>query len=360
MAGLADSILSAIPGSTTASLASQFGEPIEATRNALGGIVPAILGAVASKTQSGDAAGMGDLVQGGLASGNPLDAVAAGGAPTVPLGQANGMLNSLFGSRLPTIVTALAGAFGLRGESITGLLSFATPLVFGGIGRALGGDVTPGGLTSLMDRERPSILAALPAGLGSLLGLGAAGAATAAAADRIAHHPEPAAGGMGRWLPWIIGILVLLAILFALSRCHHQAAPVETPAPIATETPVVPVAIPTGAGVTSETRAGKPVVVVYFETAKADVAPAFADAAGALKTYLDQNAAGKLTVSGFNDPRGTAEMNAKLSKDRAEAVKAALVAQGISADRIELVKPVDSTDTTTTMDYARRVEVVAQ
>jgi outer membrane protein OmpA-like peptidoglycan-associated protein len=358
MAGLIDTILGAIPPSTTASLANQFGATSNATQGALGGIVPVILGAIAAKAQSGGASGVTDLIRGALTGGNPLDAVADGGAPTVPIGQASNILGSLFGTQLPTIATALAGAFGLRGDAITGLLSFAAPLVIGGIGKALGGDVTPAGVTSLMERERPSILAALPAGLGSLLGIGGVGAA--AAASRVPDLPvPPPSSGLAKWLPWLIGLLVLLGLLFALSHCRQQT-PVPGAAPLTTDTSEAPAAIPTGAGVTTETRSGKPVVIVYFDTAKADVAPAFADAAGGLKTYLNQNPAGKLTVSGFNDPTGNAAINEALSKKRAQAVKAALLTAGVSADQIALVKPADTTDTSTSMDNARRVEIVAQ
>ncbi len=68
------------------------------------------------------------------------------------------------------------------------------------------------------------------------------------------------------------------------------------------------VAIPAGAGVTSELRDGKPVVKVYFDTGKTNVAPAFTPAAGGLKAYLEGHAGSKLTVSGFADPTGNAAL----------------------------------------------------
>ena len=121
--------------------------------------------------------------------------------------------------------------------------------------------------------------------------------------------------------------------------------------------PVPAPVIPAGAGVNAETREGKPALVVFFDTGKADVAPVFADQAAAVKTYLDANPAARLNVSGFNDPTGNAAANAELSKNRAENVKAALVASGIADSRIDLVKPAETTGTGDTNAESRRVEV---
>jgi outer membrane protein OmpA-like peptidoglycan-associated protein len=120
------------------------------------------------------------------------------------------------------------------------------------------------------------------------------------------------------------------------------------------------VAIPTGAGVTTEARDGKPVVKVYFNTGKAEVVPAFGAAAGGLKAYLDSHAGSTLAVSGYNDKTGNAAKNAELSKPRAQAVKAALVASGIPDTSVALVKPAESTDKSIDNAGARRVEVVVQ
>ena len=207
-------------------------------------------------------------------------------------------------------------------------------------------------------------------------------------------HHEPAYGeeesksGLG-WLWWLLGALLLLALLWWLFFRQPAAAPVDatagdtaatasaTPdgaaatgdgvpasdAPVTdlTKAPAEGTAtIPAGAGVTSELRDSKPVVKVYFDTAKTDVAPAFAASATALKTYLDSHAGSKLAVSGFNDPRGDAAKNAELSKNRAQAVQAELVKAGIAETSIELVKPEAATDTTTDNANARRVEVVVR
>lgn len=224
--------------------------------------------------------------------------------------------------------------------------------------------------------------AATMAGAGAAVaGAGAAVAGAAAGLKSVAAAPlgmmdagdkDEAKGGLG-WLWWLLLALLALALIWWF---FMRPAPVVTAADTATTTemtvpgtvdanatganstaPVETAAIPDGAGIVSEMRDGKPVVKVYFDTAKADVVPAFGPAAGALKTYLDTHAGSGLGVSGYNDPTGNAAANAALSKRRADAVKAALVAATIPETAIALVKPEASTDTTTTNAEARRVEV---
>lgn len=128
-------------------------------------------------------------------------------------------------------------------------------------------------------------------------------------------------------------------------------APAEAPA--AAETP----AIPEGAGVIAAQRDAKPMLTVYFDTGKADVSPEFQAASAELLAYLEANPEAKLAISGFNDPTGDAALNAELSKNRAQAVQAALVAAGVDEAKTDLVKPDDTTREELSNEEARRVEI---
>ncbi len=187
------------------------------------------------------------------------------------------------------------------------------------------------------------------------------------------YNDEPETNAGLGWLPWLLLALGVLALVWWLFFRQPAAAPVPTPAAIETAAPAVTettappappaegtVAIPTGAGVTTEARDGKPVVKVYFATGKTDIAEAFPPAAAGLKAYLDSHAGSALAVSGFADKRGNAAANAALSKNRAQAVQAALVAAGIPAAAIELVKPTDAVQGSDDLAGARRVEVVVR
>lgn len=159
-----------------------------------------------------------------------------------------------------------------------------------------------------------------------------------------------------------LAVLVFGTMLLGNYIGSRGDAPPPTPAPVAAvptpaPAPVAP-AIPDGAGVVGETVDGKPKVSVYFDTGKADITPDFAVAAAPIKAWIDANPGDRLAVSGFNDATGNATQNAELSKNRAEAVAAALEDAGVPADRIDLVKPADTTATDADMAQARRVEIV--
>lgn len=214
---------------------------------------------------------------------------------------------------------------------------------------------------------------------------GAVTGAAGAAADKAAALFTPGSqaaksddeGGMG-WLLWLlVGALVLFALWWMFMRGGDDSAASNAPATEAAASMEVgsasgaaadlaaapaegTVAIPDGAGVTSEMRDGKPVVKVYFDTGKTDVAAAFAATAGGLNGFLEGHPGAKLAISGYSDPSGNAKFNAELSKQRAQAVQAALVSSGIPAEAAELVKPANSADGTVSKEAARRVEVTVQ
>lgn len=158
---------------------------------------------------------------------------------------------------------------------------------------------------------------------------------------------------VGVWV--VIGVITLL--LFGLIaglgiRASHQA---RKPAAVA-------VAAPSASAVAAEDAlvdaplTGEIVAKLYFEIAKAEV-PADADAAlaPALKALADAPAK-KLVLAGFHDASGDPARNAELAKQRAKAVRAALVAAGADAARVQLRKP-EQTSADGPADEARRVEV---
>lgn len=244
------------------------------------------------------------------------------------------------------------------------------------------------------------------AGLGAAAAGGAASAAPAAApapapepvavAEPVAPEPAAAApayaassygdddgssgGGLG-WLKWLLLALVLAALIFFLMRsCSPEAsAPVDdgtateatggetadateggAAGGAAASDATAAAAVPEGAGVVASDVAGKPKLTVYFDSGKSAVTNDLAAAAANVKAYIDKNPTAKLAVSGYNDPTGNAEINARLSKERAQGVAKALEAAGIPATAIELVKPEATTDVAVDAAAARRVEVTVK
>lgn len=154
----------------------------------------------------------------------------------------------------------------------------------------------------------------------------------------------------------------MLAAVFFLKRCHQPAdtappAPVVVPAASGAAPSAPAEAIPTGAGALASLVDGQPSLTVYFDSGKAEIAPAFAERAKALIDHLRTHADAKAVVSGYSDPTGSAATNAAMSQQRAQAVSAALEAAGVPAASIVLEKPADITGTGDTNAESRRVEV---
>ncbi|WP_199555659.1 helix-hairpin-helix domain-containing protein [Sandaracinobacteroides hominis] len=171
--------------------------------------------------------------------------------------------------------------------------------------------------------------------------------------------PAVAATSGGSLLPvWLgLGGAALLALLCML-KIICPAMPVVVEEEVAVVEPVVaPPAIPEGEGLIAQEENGKPMLIVFFATAKSDVTNELSTESAKLKTYLDEHPGSRLSVSGYVDPRGDAAFNAELSKNRAEKVAAALAAAGIAADRIDLDKPADVVANEATMANERKVEV---
>lgn len=100
------------------------------------------------------------------------------------------------------------------------------------------------------------------------------------------------------------------------------------------------------------------VVKFYFATGKSDLA---GNAAEALHDVLAGVKEGKKAViSGYNDSTGNMAANEKLSKQRAFAVRNALLSLGVPENQIELRKPADTEAGKGNDAEARRVEVILE
>jgi outer membrane protein OmpA-like peptidoglycan-associated protein len=277
--------------------------------------------------------------------------------------------------------------------------------VFGGVAGAAGAAAAVAGALGGKDDDTDTGGSAAPLAAAGLAGAAAAGVSgsetpapapyPASAPAYAASAPEPApepvyaqssgddgaesGGGIWGWLKWLLLALLLLALLFWLLRgCSNQeAAPVvddQTTEATAGETAdadaakvddakateTAAPAVPEGSGVVAAERDGKPMLTVYFDSGKSAVSNDLATASAKVKEYIATNASAKLAVSGFNDPTGNAEINARLSKERAQGVAKALEAAGIPTAAIELVKPADATDASVDKSQARRVEVTVK
>lgn len=104
---------------------------------------------------------------------------------------------------------------------------------------------------------------------------------------------------------------------------------------------------------------GDALAKVYFGSGQATLNEA--DKAVVAKTVeaLAAKADAIVLLSGFHDASGDPALNAELAKQRAQAVREALVAGGVAADRVKLRKP-ESTVGTGSAEEGRRVEIRVQ
>jgi cytochrome c oxidase subunit 2 len=191
----------------------------------------------------------------------------------------------------------------------------------------------------------------------------------------------------GGLVPWVIGFAVMLAIAVAAlaGAAAFQSGPdtaaststsatgtarsaTGTAAPSAgtvgstTGTAASAAAPAAGASFTAPgtaTAAAPLLARVLFNTG---ISALPADAAKTLSPAIEaatRSAGIRLTVSGYHDKTGDPEKNAELAKERAIAVRDALVAAGVSLERVELRKP-QLTEGGTDDTLARRVDITGE
>jgi len=145
---------------------------------------------------------------------------------------------------------------------------------------------------------------------------------------------------------------IVLAVGLALGIGIHKSrgsAPSAAPA-VAAPAAAAAVVVSDDASVVVENG----VVKFYFASGKADLAAGALDALG--EAIAAAKAGKKLVISGFHDATGDPAFNAELAKQRAMAVRAALVGAGVAEAGVELKKPEQTMGTGNNAE-ARRVEV---
>jgi outer membrane protein OmpA-like peptidoglycan-associated protein len=165
----------------------------------------------------------------------------------------------------------------------------------------------------------------------------------------------------GGLVAWVIGLAVTLAISVAVlaGTAAFQSGPDSTASTSATTAQGAASAAGTFVAAPGSAAAAPLLARVLFDTGVSalpgDVAKTLAPAIEA----ATRSAGIRLAISGYHDKTGDPEKNAELAKERAIAVRDALVAAGVPLVRLELSKP-QMTEGGTDDTLARRVDVTGE
>ena len=190
------------------------------------------------------------------------------------------------------------------------------------------------------------------------------------------------------WWMWVIPLLLLLGVLLvAMRSCgrHDKAVTTIDAAPAATGATTAPVGVkkvtlPGGTTLELESSSLNYLLQDYlassapaprtftfdrlnFATASAELPADAQSTVDALAQILKAYPASKVQLAGYADARGTEASNAQLGAQRAQAVAAALISRGITAERVSTASggesnPVDTNATSQGRAENRRTELV--
>jgi OmpA-OmpF porin, OOP family len=224
MSTLLDSIKSYVTPEIVGQAAAALGESESGVGKAIGGLAPTILAGILNKSDDAGAMGsifnllsnkqnesflgnLGGLIGGGnLAQGDPKDI-------------AGGLMGSLFGGKVPAILSALSSFAGIKSSSTSSLLGMVGPLVMGVLGKKINTEgINVGGLLNILNGEKSSILGALPGGLSSVMGL-----ASGLGGNVGNAVPEVETATGNRWL-WPLLLLAGLGagIVYYMKNCASK------------------------------------------------------------------------------------------------------------------------------------------
>lgn len=337
-----------------------LGESDAGIQSAVGSMMPALLGGMMTKAATPQGAGdLFKMVQGlnldTRSLGNIASLIGGAGGAGAMQSVGSGLLSSLLGGdKTNGLASALAAVSGIKPASAASLLSLGTPLMMGAVKKLVSdGGLDAAGLAKTLLGQKsflqganidPRITGALgfnsmSSMLGSLPNAAADVARTAAVATSTAAVASTS--GLRRWLPWILGALALFLLWNWFSN-RSKPAVVPVPAPVV-EAPVVAPAIVTLPA------------SVFFETGSAMIGDeGNATLAGAAAIVAAEG--GNIALTGHTDKTGDAAANEELAKQRALAVRDALMAQGVAESSIVMQPPMFVTGAVNDR-AARRVDI---
>jgi outer membrane protein OmpA-like peptidoglycan-associated protein len=352
------SLLNTLDSKTVSEVAHTLGQPAASVSRGLESSIAALLGGMASKSSDpGALRRILDIVPstGGAVSWSQMASNIADPNSSL-MAAGTRLLPALFGSSENAVTSGISQASGMPAGAISTLLTMAAPMVMSFIGKQVrDGGMTMNSLGALLQRESGTIRNALPAGLSQIFWPGATvvGAASPVVAQAVQRETS------SNWLlPALAALGLALGGIWLFSHMHRPVPPqtayvprgtasrIATPAPTATCALPANIALPAG-GVESRVLAfvqnpnAKVDTTTWFnadqlsfDTGSARLRPASQAELNNIAAILKSCPNVNMTIAGYTDNVGSAGPNLRLSRNRANAVVAQLVDQGVSRDRL--------------------------
>lgn len=232
---LLDLVKDQVTGQLAKQASSFLGESESSVVQALGGMMPTLLGSAIQKSSTPSGAqGLMDMIGGlDLGSLGDIAGLFGGGASNVNglLNSGGGIIESLLGSKSSGVIDIISNLSGLKSGSTSSLLKLAAPFLMSVIGNQIKGKGMSF-FTDLLMGQKSHVAAALPAGLGSLLNFGDFGGAPKVATN--VSTPSSSGDGGNNWLKWLLPALLAVALIYWLGtkgcgkKVEEAAADVTT------------------------------------------------------------------------------------------------------------------------------------
>ncbi len=298
---------------------------------------------------------------------NPVVNAVTSGALTNPSSSfmtgGSKFLSTIFGNQINVVTEALSSKSGLRSMAATTLLALGAQTVLGLLGSKIrDGSVNASNLPSFLSRESDALQSKLPLAYQAV-------STHKVEVDPVVAQTVRHEEKRGSILPWLIGLLALLALLgFWWYRSHTTPAPdvVQTPAPVpAAHAPVlsstgadlgalVDTTLPDGTALHIPEHGVEGRLLAFikdpnrnpdkttwfdfdrllFDTNSDSLQPQSAEQLNNIAAILKAYPAVHLTIGGYTDNTGNAANNLKLSQNRANSVVDQLVTMGIDRSRL--------------------------
>ncbi|HMX41503.1 MAG TPA: OmpA family protein [Saprospiraceae bacterium] len=392
MSNLLDSLKNYITPELISRVASSLDENEVNTGKAISGLAPTILAGLLGKT--GDSGAMGQIFN--LVSKvkpdilNDLGSLIGGGnlSHNDPKDASGHLLGMLFGPKVPAINQAISSFSGVKSSSTSSLMGLVGPLVMGLLNKRIGNEgLNLSGFTNLLLGERSNILGALPAGLGSILGLAGSPASAPVQEDR-----APATGTNWLW-PLLLLLGLGAALIYFMRSCSSQPAEQKTEmtAPVAPPPAPAPapapekftMKLPTGYEVVGSPMGIEAMLLKFIQNPDSVASKTnwfdfdhLLFKTGSDQLEMEQSRTQltnvyeilkaypkvKIKIGGYTDNVGDAKQNKSLSDRRAKTVMSELLKMGIEKGRMEAEgygqeHPVATNDTEEGRARNRRVSV---